>query len=61
MPWVDKVVALTKSFASLFPNAVALVAAEIEQFADQFNSKLVSQLIAGISRVLREFFLLFLR
>ena len=43
-----------KSFVSAAAKVVFLSTLEVSQFADQFNVRLISQLISGISKVLQK-------
>ena len=52
LSWVDKVATGTQSFVSVILNLVAPV--ESNALSDQFKMRLISQLINGISRVLRK-------
>ena len=51
---VDKVTTGTQSFVPVIENSVFPTAEEITHFLDQVKSRIISQLINGISRVLQK-------
>ena len=55
LSWVDKYNAGTKGFVSAIAKVVTLLLSEATQFSEQVRIRLISELIKGISRVLRNY------
>ena len=51
---VDKVITATESFVSVIASSIFQTAEETTHFSDQVKSRIISQLINGISRVLEK-------